>query len=622
MNIPKLEDLSQFDRRKPSFRKQYPEVYAHIEREYMDKYDLTWSEAFYWFYHGLTARPVCKLCGAPVKFLDIKDGYSTYCAGRCAQKDPEIRKKIENTTKERYGCRVAMQSSTVREKFKTTMIERYGEEHALRINQFKKKQNDTCIERFGGQPLASAEVRARRDATCMERYGTTTPAALDHVKQKIVNTNIERWGTGNPSKTNIIRTQIVKTNLERYGVKNPMLNPDVVHKAQESCMEKYGYPSPLESPDIQSKSQRSHQIYLDEYRKQKYPDIEDVIVENGERCYLCKCPHSNCNKCDSKKYIISPSGYFTRRFYKIEPCTNLLPYGDEGRSKGTTIELFVRNILDECGVEYQTNVRSIIPPKELDIFIPSLNIAIECNGIYWHSSERKMTRYHFNKWKACRDRDIQLLTLWEDWIHTKPEIVRSILLNKLGKCNNSIGARLCVIQPVPSKEAHKFLINNHIQGDTTFSIAYGLYRNDELMAMMTFGRKRGCQGNRKDEGWDLSRFCNKLGTRVVGGAGRLLQYFINQHNPTAIFSFSSNDISDGRLYQRLGFVQHESTTSYWYIEPATETRFHRTTFTKANIIKKGMAQYDVVFTEREVMEKYGYIRIDDSGQTKWVLTCK
>ena len=81
-----------------------------------------------------------------------------------------------------------------------------------------------------------------------------------------------------------------------------------------------------------------------------------------------------------------------------------------------------------------------------------------------------------------------------------------------------------------------------------------------------------------------------------------------------------NDISDGNLYKVLGFKSDNTITgSYWYIEPKTYKRYHRTSFTKANIVKMGWRdKVDNTWTESQVMEEQGYYKIHDSGQLKWV----
>ncbi len=65
--------------------------------------------------------------------------------------------------------------------------------------------------------------------------------------------------------------------------------------------------------------------------------------------------------------------------------------------------------------EVLENSRKIIPPFELDIYIPEKKLAIEYNGLYWHSEEKgKDKHYHKNKYNLCKDKDIRLITIFED----------------------------------------------------------------------------------------------------------------------------------------------------------------------------------------------------------------
>ena len=135
------------------------------------------------------------------------------------------------------------------------------------------------------------------------------------------------------------------------------------------------------------------------------------------------------------------------------------------------------------------------------------------------------------KYKNCQKYNIRLLTLWEDWFKTKPEILESVIKSKLNIIENKIWARKCIIKEVSTKECKCFLNENHIQGYSPSTTKLGLYYNDELMSVMTFGRSRMGIG-KKEEGYELIRFCNKLNTSVIGGASKLLKYFIQMYFTT------------------------------------------------------------------------------------------
>ena len=122
-----------------------------------------------------------------------------------------------------------------------------------------------------------------------------------------------------------------------------------------------------------------------------------------------------------------------------------------------------------------------------------------------------------------------------------------------------------------------------------------------------------------DGEWELTRFCNLKNTIVAGAASKLLKYFILNYSPESIVSFASHDISNGSLYNTLGFIkENEFPGSYWYIS-YDMIRYHRYTFRKSELVKKG---YDKDKSESEIMNDLKYYRIYDSGQSKYILKLK
>lgn len=462
----------------------------------------------------------------------------------------------------------------------------------------------------------SQEIQRRREQSCIDRYGTTNPMAVESVKEKVRETNLTRYGTDNASKSDIIKEKIKKTNLEKYGVTAPLMNPGIMEKSKKTCLEKYGSEYYGCSEEARIHKRKIKKETVEKMRATKIRnmirDNEDLLDYDGAN-YTLKCPDPNCNKCMEKYFIIPKTVLYARRTNNIDLCTQRTPLY---LSSNTSIEAFVRDILDSHNIEYKTNNRDILEGKELDLYIPSYKIAIECNGIYWHSL--KMYDYHYNKWKKCLESGIQLLNIWEDWIANKPEITKSIILSKLGIYERRVGARKCMIKEVSAKDASEFLEANHIQGDCRSGIRIGLYYKDELVSLMTFGKKRRSilGNNMVDESWELTRFCTLRNMQVVGGAEKLLNYFTDIYNPESIVSFASHDISNGNLYEKLGFRQESETiSSYWYIHKKTLQRFHRFKFRKSELVRMG---YDPTKSENEIMAESDYYKIYDSGQTKYV----
>ena len=134
---------------------------------------------------------------------------------------------------------------------------------------------------------------------------------------------------------------------------------------------------------------------------------------------------------------------------------------------------------------------------------------------------------------------------------------------------------------------------------------------------MTFSKSRTGIG-KKEDGWELVRFCNKINASVIGAASKLLSYFIKLYNPSKIVSYSSNDISNGNLYQVLGFQKEGISNAYWYVNQQTFERFHRFNFRKAKLKEMG---FDTMHkTESQIMSGLPYWKIYDSGTIRWVKT--
>lgn len=269
------------------------------------------------------------------------------------------------------------------------------------------------------------------------------------------------------------------------------------------------------------------------------------------------------------------------------------------------------------------NSRNTINPYELDIYFHKLALAIEYNGLYWHSEKMgKYKDYHLDKWNKCREKNIHLVQIFSDEWLNKTEIVKSRLLNLIGKSPNKIYARKCEVREVEVKEKNRFLNNNHIQGEDKSAIKLGLYYNNELVSLMTFGKPRKAIGKKNSNTineWELVRFCNKINTNVVGGASKLFKCFIKTNHPKHIYSFADNRWSSplNNLYIKLGFtLTNISNPGYWYTKSFTE-RYHRYNFSKQKLIKQGA---DKNLTEFEIMDSLGYSRVWDCGTSRYEIS--
>jgi len=255
------------------------------------------------------------------------------------------------------------------------------------------------------------------------------------------------------------------------------------------------------------------------------------------------------------------------------------------------------------------NDRIILNGIEIDIYLPKLKLAIEFDGIYWHNELNKANNYHIIKTKKCNDNGIELIHIFEDeWVYRK-NIVKSILLNKIGVSKNKIFARKTIIKEIDAKIAKDFLEKNHIQGYSNSSIKIGLFYDENLVSVMLFTKKK-IGGRISFDGYELSRFASKLNTNVIGGANKLLKYFEKTYKPIEIRSYADRRWFNGDLYKILGFDHtHTNKPSYWYV--IGDTRKHKSLFTKNKLEKHGFNIKNR--TEHEIMLERKIYRIYDCG---------
>ena len=331
---------------------------------------------------------------------------------------------------------------------------------------------------------------------------------------------------------------------------------------------------------------------------------------------LCKCGCNqpveilrNGNNCDLKKETYSRD--YIKGHWDWDVFTNI------GKQSKEEIELenFIRSIYNG---NVEINKRGIIKNRELDLYLPDLNIAIEYNGLYWHSEKTgRMKEYHINKTNECNKLGIRLIQIFSDEWLNKRKIVENKLISILGCNHNKTYGRKCIIKEIDDpKIKNNFLTKHHIQGADRSKVKIGLYENNILIGIMTFSSPRMVLGGKNFEGfWELSRYATSK--QIIGGASKIISYFVKKYNPKKIYSYSDNRWTDVKknMYISSGFKFVSSSSPGYFYTKDYLTRHHRFLFSKQNLQKKGININNK--TEREVMEELGYTRVWDCGVTKY-----
>lgn len=262
-----------------------------------------------------------------------------------------------------------------------------------------------------------------------------------------------------------------------------------------------------------------------------------------------------------------------------------------------------------------TSDRSVIHPKELDIYIPSRNLAVEFNGLYWHSEAAgKGRNYHREKWEACRDAGIQLIQVWEDEWRDKKEIVQSMLAHKLGVSQGKhVFARKTEVSSILKAEAEEFLNKYHIQGFVSGSYYLGLRPkgSSDLVSVMVL-RKNGNL-------LYLDRYATNCS--VVGGQGKLLSWAHENIDFSELVTFADLQVSDGGLYEATGWVKDSYLRpDYRYL--VNGERIHKFNYRLNRFRTDTALDFEEGKSERELAELNGIPRVWDTGKIRYVMPRK
>ena len=262
------------------------------------------------------------------------------------------------------------------------------------------------------------------------------------------------------------------------------------------------------------------------------------------------------------------------------------------------------------------NYRKIAGAGEVDMYLPDKGMAIEFNGIYWHSEAGGKSRMdHYTKRQKLADQGVRLLVVWEDDWRDRREIVESMLAAKIGMDRGpSIGARKCSLDTdVLPDQCHLFLNSNHLQGSSaraTFRL--GLRDPEGALVAVISATRVGTRVY-------LDRFATAV--RVPGGFTRLLAELRRRARASGaseIVTFADYQVSDGGLYAASGFHRDKDLApDYSYV--VSGTREHKFGYRLARFRRDPNLIFREGLTERELAAINNLHRAWDYGKQRWVL---
>lgn len=668
-----MEYLQQFLNILNSYSGKPNNLNLYIQKNYLDLYNkIEENSKFYterrppfgvkccWLVFGINNYPICPVCGKenhripPNKnikqFLENKN-YLLYCSKKCFEIGEGIRDKMIQTSIEKYGTKYPAQSKIVQGKMRKTSIDRYGEEglknekirnkkkqtclekygveYSAQAKEVKDKINDTFSKKYGGRPLTCEEIKSKFKQTCIERYGSDNYTKTEEGKERIRKIMVD-LKENHPELYNDIKIKTKQTLIERYGVDSATKIPSAIEMSKKKILEKYGVEYTFQAKEVKDKIKQTlierygvdnvsrnkeiHEKQTISIIKKKRQQSYDIFIKNNEYVELLSDRETYIDDINQKlKWKCKKCGHVfisekDTNFHSVARCPICYPRNYFGQEK----DLF--DFISKFGnFEILRNDRQTISPKELDIYIPSKKLAIEFDGLYWHSTQMNCnTSYHLQKTKLCESKGIQLIHIFEDEWNSKQDIVKDRIKSILGIYDTKIGARQCEIRIVSNSECKEFLNNNHMQGYIPANINFGLFYNNELVSLMTFGSYRKSLGSEKKENeYEMYRFCNKLGYHISGGASKLLKKFEELVKPKKLISYCDRRWSQGKLYKSIGFqLIKETQPNYFYvIDQRRENRFKYRKSQLSTLLKN----FDPELSEEENMKNNNYYKIYDCG---------
>lgn len=289
-------------------------------------------------------------------------------------------------------------------------------------------------------------------------------------------------------------------------------------------------------------------------------------------------------------------------------------FGTKNHGFSSTVESQFIEILKEHHIKYETHFYLNCDGKRYFYDFKIDNILIELNPSATHNSTwspyntLKDTDYHYLKSQAAISQGYRCICIW-DWDSI------NVLLSLL-KPRDRVYARQCVIKEVSIVDAREFLTTYHFQGYVRDSIRLGLYHNDKLVSIMTFGQPRYS----KKYDYELIRYCSSC--NVIGGVEKLFKHFTSNYKGS-IISYCDLSKFTGDIYDKLGFTYKSvSIGKHWYNMSTkmhiTDNLLRQQGFDR--LVGKEFGTYGKGVSNEELMLLNGFVEIYDCGQKSYVFT--
>lgn len=499
----------------------------------------------------------------------VKDIVDKQKASRATE---ECKEHTRQTYQERYGVDHIFQNP----EFRSTYCDNVDHNRVKALKTLEEKYNVVGINSATQIPEIAQKAKASYTQTIMDRYDGVRPCSTDKVKQKIsagaraaeskrVANNQSKYHVDYPQQTNEVSDKISQA----------ISDPEYQRRFKDLSLEHFGVSHPMKCQEVQDR-------------------VRDAMIAKYGYPYIMQSPEmqEKMKEQFNEKYGVDWPWFM-----------------NSSRDSKTNQEF--RKMLEDASIQCSKEFN--IDGSYYDISIADSKVLIEIDPTYTHNAVGNHwddtglpENYHINKSILAQSHGYQCIHVF-DWDDAQK------IINMLGT-KQSIYARKCEVREIDETTCNTFLNQFHLQHTCKGQkVRYGLYHLDELVEVMTFGVPRYS----KKHQWELLRLCTRSDVRVVGGASKLFNYFLNEFYPKSIISYCDRSKFSGSVYEEIGMrLDHVSA-------PAKVWSKGNKMITDNLLRQRG---YDQLFgtdfgkgtSNEELMISSGWLPVYDCGQQIFV----
>ena len=506
---------------------------------------------------------LCKTCEInKVPFNKDKKIPRIFCSSGCVSKNKEIKQKKINTIQQQYGITQKEHLAQMSLKFQ----QKYGVSNPSNVGDFNDKKR--------------------------EAYYNKDKQEKDRISEQQRQTNQLLYNVDNCSSHIEFKTRRTDTVTERYGVANVFQSEEIKEKIRTQYQHTYGNNISFQ-PQVHLTNDIIGKLHDRDFLLEQHTVFQKPLNQIAEELGV---GHKTIHNYMLRHGI--PVQRFSFSFFETQVCE------------------FLINQLNVDPRLIQLNVRPL-GNFELDIYLPDKKIAIECDGVYWHSELQgnKTKTYHLEKTINCERAGIRLYHIFENEWNERREQWKAILTSGVG-VNRRVGARTVKVLKIEKQLALNFTETYHLQGGhlrpTKTARYYGLLdNNQEMVGCVIFDKSRF---NYNFE-WELLRMCFKSNVTVVGGVSKMCSMFERDVNPSSLISYADRRFSTGTGYAAAGFSRgKDSDPGYHYVY---QGKLHNRLKFQKHKLQKLLTNFNPKLSEWDNMKNNDYDRIWDCGNQIW-----